>query len=91
MSIIKICVVPGCESVAHNCNDKPTYCDNCSGRMIKINEKTYLKKFVRNPFQYDFKTNEKVFPEDLGYDPKYTEAELAEMQGMYDLIKSIKK
>ena len=89
--IIKVCPDPTCEQVHHNCEKKASYCTNCGHRIMEINEKTYLKKFVRNAFQVDFKTDEKVFPEDLGYDPGYTEEEKKEMQEAFDFIESLKQ
>lgn len=88
--IIKVCPNPTCESVFHNCEKKACYCENCGHRIMEINEKTYLKKFVRNAFQFDFKSKDKVFPEDLGYDPGYSKEEIEEMQLMYDFVESLK-
>ena len=89
--IIKVCPDPTCEQVHHNCDKKASYCSNCGHRIMEINEKTYLKKFVRNPFQVDFKTDERVFPEDFGYDPGYTEDEKKEMQEAFEFIESLKQ
>ena len=88
--IIKICPDPTCEQVHHNCQKKASYCTNCGHRIIEINEKTYLLKFIKNSFQVDFKTDKKISPEDLGYDLKYTEEEIHEMEEMFDFIESLK-
>lgn len=88
--IIKVCPDPTCEQVEHYCQKKATYCTNCGHRVMEINKETYLKKFVRNTFQFDNRTNERVYPEDLGYDPGYTQDELNEMKAMHDFVESIK-
>lgn len=51
---IKICPDPQCEAVYHNIPKKVTYCFDCGGNIIEINESTYNKKFADNFFQYDF-------------------------------------
>lgn len=43
---IKVCVDPGCEAVYHNCHTKPSYCFDCGGRIMEINQDTYTKKFI---------------------------------------------
>jgi hypothetical protein len=55
---IKVCVRPGCEAVFHNTPKSETKCNDCDGRIIIINEKTYWSKFANNWYQYDFKTME---------------------------------
>jgi hypothetical protein len=55
---IKVCPDPGCDAVWHNCPDKQTKCLDCDGRVIRINENTYWKKFENSFFQYDFITRE---------------------------------
>ncbi|MFK5880111.1 MAG: hypothetical protein QM478_11540 [Flavobacteriaceae bacterium] len=60
--LIKICVDPICGDVYHNVNYMQKYCLNCGGRMIKINEKTYFKKFSYSPHQFDYQTGEPYYP-----------------------------
>jgi hypothetical protein len=55
---IKVCPDPGCEAVWHNCPTEQKKCKDCGGNIKIINEKTYLSKFSRNWFQYDFLTGE---------------------------------
>jgi len=54
--VIKVCPDPQCESVYHNCPVKNTKCQNCNGRVMKINQQTFDKKFSNHWFQYDFQT-----------------------------------
>lgn len=61
--LIKICVDPQCEAIYHNIPKKVTKCNDCSGRVIIINQKTYWTKFSKNFFQYDFKTKDFYRPE----------------------------
>lgn len=75
-SIIKVCTDPTWEKIHQNCEKIAIYCTNFGHRIMEINEKNLFKKYVRNAFQVDFKTNESVFPEDLAYDTGYTDAEL---------------
>lgn len=60
--LIKVCVNPHCDAVFHNCPVKHTRCNDCDGRLIRINEQTYWKKFSNNWFQYDFETMEYYRP-----------------------------
>lgn len=53
---IKVCPDPCCDAVYHNCTKDHTKCLDCGGRIMKINQKTYWKKFSKNWFQYDFIT-----------------------------------
>jgi len=62
-NIVKVCPNPHCEAVWHNIPKSYTKCNNCNGRVMQINVDTYLKKFVNNWFQYDFKTNEYYRPQ----------------------------
>lgn len=55
-SSVKICGDPQCEAVYHNCPIEVTRCLNCNGRIMRINEETYNKKFSHYWFQYDFVT-----------------------------------
>lgn len=57
LGLIKVCPDPGCEAVGHNCPQEHTKCNDCGGRVIRINEDTFWKKFSNNWFQYDFLTN----------------------------------
>jgi hypothetical protein len=61
-NIVKVCPDPHCEAVWHNIPKSYTKCNNCGGRVMQINVDTYLKKFVNNWFQYDFKTSEYYRP-----------------------------
>ena len=63
---IKVCIDPQCEEVAHNVSKNETRCRNCGMLMVEISKATYLKKFARNYFQYDYLTNEYHRPMD-GY------------------------
>lgn len=56
ITFIKVCPDPGCGAVWHNIPKKYTKCNDCGGRLIIINKKTYSKKFINNFFQYDFET-----------------------------------
>lgn len=44
-----------CEAVWHFCPESKTACKDCGGRLLKITEKTYWKKFAGNYFQYDYR------------------------------------
>jgi len=65
--MIKVCINPHCEEVAHNINEEETRCRNCDMVLIKISEKTYLQKFIYFFFQIDYETGERVTPQQLGY------------------------
>lgn len=56
MSIIKVCINPQCEEVAHNIEKKETRCRNCNFMLVEINYKQYQKKFFHSPFQIDYST-----------------------------------
>lgn len=62
LGLIKICGDPHCHAIWHNCPRKHTRCNDCDGRLIIINEKTFWKKFSENWFQYDFTTGEYFRP-----------------------------
>lgn len=62
LKVIKVCPDPGCEAVWHNCPKSHTKCNDCGGRVMRINEETYFKKFSSNWFQYDFETGEYFRP-----------------------------
>jgi hypothetical protein len=66
--MIKVCVNPQCQEVAHNISVKETRCRNCGFIMVKINEKTYLNKFAGHYFQYDYSTGELVNAAMMGFD-----------------------
>jgi hypothetical protein len=60
--MIKVCIDPQCEEVAHNCENKETHCRSCNGRLIAISVDQYSKKFKNNFFQYDYTTGELYRP-----------------------------
>lgn len=62
LGLIKVCPDPGCESVWHNIPKSHTKCNNCGGRVMLINEKTFWTKFSKNWFQYDFQTGDYFRP-----------------------------
>jgi len=66
---IKVCINPHCEEILHNCPKKFTRCKNCDGILVEINQKTYLKKFSRNYFQYDFTTGDFVHNPEKDFQP----------------------
>jgi ethanolamine utilization protein EutA (predicted chaperonin) len=43
--LIKVCGDPHCDAIFHNTQVKHTRCRDCGGRLIKINEDTYQRKF----------------------------------------------
>ena len=55
---IKICGDPHCDAIFHNCPADAKKCLDCGGKLIKINQSTYEKKFELNFFQYDFGSGE---------------------------------
>jgi len=61
--LIKVCPDPGCEAVWHNIPKSYTKCNDCGGRVMLINEKTFWRKFSNNWFQYDFKTGKYFRPQ----------------------------
>jgi hypothetical protein len=65
--MIKVCINPHCDEVAHNIAKSETRCRNCDFRLITIDEDTYLKKFVNNTFQVDYTTGERITPKQMGY------------------------
>lgn len=60
--LIKVCGDPHCDAIFHNTPVKHTRCRDCGGRLIKINEDTYQRKFSHYFFQYDFDTGEYFRP-----------------------------
>jgi hypothetical protein len=56
--MIKVCINPNCEEVAHFIDKSETHCRNCGSRMLAINDKTYEEKYKSNFFQYDYRTGE---------------------------------
>lgn len=60
--MVKVCIDPSCNEVAHNIEKKETRCRTCNGIMVRINEKTYLKKFSDNFFQFDYLTDKYFRP-----------------------------
>jgi hypothetical protein len=65
--MIKVCINPHCEELAHNYNIDETRCRNCDFILVKITEETYLKKYINNFFQIDYQSGERVKPNELGY------------------------
>lgn len=67
--MIKICIDPHCDELAHNAHAKDTRCRNCGQKMVTINEHTYLKKFIGYPFQVDYSSQDCAFvtPQQMGY------------------------
>lgn len=61
--VIKVCLDPTCEAVYHNCSKKLTRCNDCGGRILQINAKTYWNKFSKNWFQYDAESMEYYRPD----------------------------
>ena len=66
--MIKVCIDPGCEEIAHNVSKKETRCRNCSMILVEINEATYRKKFINHYFQRDYSTDDHVTPVQMGFD-----------------------
>ena len=62
-NLIKVCPDPGCCAVWHNIPKSYTKCNDCGGRIMLINKKTYWAKFSNSWFQYDFQTGEYLRPE----------------------------
>ena len=54
----KVCPDPYCDSVYHNCKKENTRCLNCNGRIMRINQSTFQKKFSLNYFQFDYQTRD---------------------------------
>ncbi len=65
--VLKVCIDPTCEAVAHNCPKKETHCRDCNMILVEIDKKTYETKFINNFFQYDYNTDELVTPAQMGY------------------------
>jgi len=61
--MIKVCVDPQCNEVAHNCDFKEKRCRTCNGSLIRINAETYLKKFKNLFFQFNYETGEYYRPQ----------------------------
>lgn len=61
-NLIKVCGDPHCDAVFHNVPKSYTKCNDCGGRIMLINEKTYWKKYSNNYFQYDFQNGEYYRP-----------------------------
>lgn len=62
-AIIKVCPDPNCEAVWHNIPKSYTKCNDCGGRVMLINQKTFWKKFSNNWYQYDYKTGNYYRPQ----------------------------
>jgi hypothetical protein len=54
MRVLKVCIDPHCDAVAHNCDKKETHCRDCNGGLVEINKETYIAKYINNYFQYDY-------------------------------------
>jgi len=67
--VLKVCVDPRCEEVAHNCDKKETHCRNCNTLLCQINEETYRAKYINNYFQYDYSNDsgDIVTPVQMGF------------------------
>lgn len=65
LGLIKVCVVPQCESVFHNCPFEIKKCEFCDGSIKMINQETYFKKFSDRFFQYDQPTGEYFRPKKI--------------------------
>jgi len=66
--MVKVCINPHCEEVAHNTEKNETRCRNCDMILIKISKDQYLKKYIHNFFQVDYSTGNLVTPKELGFD-----------------------
>lgn len=65
--MIKVCIDPHCEELAHNIEKKETRCRNCGMLMVEINQETYQQKFIGNFFQVDYSTGDRFDPVKNGY------------------------
>ncbi len=54
--MIKVCIDPMCDEVAHNCEQSEKRCRSCDMKLVTINQATYWKKYSMNFFQYDYQT-----------------------------------
>lgn len=62
-AMIKKCINPHCDEIAHNIQKKETRCRNCGYLMVEINQETYDKKFRHEPFQIDYSTGKNYLPQ----------------------------
>lgn len=60
--MIKVCIDPGCEEVAHNIEKKEKRCRTCNGILVAINDETFRKKFSANFFQFNYETGDQIKP-----------------------------
>lgn len=69
MRVLKVCINPHCDAVAHNCLKKETHCRDCDLGLVEIDKETYQKKYINNYFQYDYSndTGDIVTPAKMGY------------------------
>lgn len=69
MTVLKVCIDPNCDSVAHNCMKSETHCRECNSGLVEINKECYMKKFINNYFQYDYSNDmgDIVTPSKMGY------------------------
>lgn len=56
--LIKVCVDETCLAVYHNISVNDKRCHNCDGKLIRIDENTWYKKFNLHPFQIDYQTRD---------------------------------
>jgi hypothetical protein len=56
--IRKVCLNSMCDEVAVNCPLKETCCRNCGHYLVRINEKTWQKKYKDSPIIVDYATGE---------------------------------
>jgi hypothetical protein len=55
-TMIKACIDPQCDEIAHNIEKQETHCRSCGGLLVTINQKSFVDKFINNFFQYDYTT-----------------------------------
>jgi hypothetical protein len=56
--LIKVCLDPMCEAVYHNCEPSDRRCLCCGHKLLRIDAKTWEKKYSKWFWQYDFQTQE---------------------------------
>lgn len=62
MNVLKVCIRPTCEEIAHNCDKKEKRCRNCGMILVEITQKQYEKKFKNHYFQINYETDERYMP-----------------------------
>lgn len=68
MKVIKVCINPTCGDVAHNCPKNETRCRNCDYRLVEINKELYIRKYLFDPCQIDYDTDQFTCAKDQGFD-----------------------